>query len=193
MRPPGAGLHPQAYFQELYRNEPDPWGFDQRWYERRKHALTVNALPRRRYRRAVEPGCANGTLTMLLADRCEELIAHDFVADVVERARIRLQDQTNTTIELAPFPAWWPAGTGDLVVWSEIAYYLAGRTADHAIDRLEAWLEEDGDLVAVHYTGTTDYPRAGSEIGPWLDDVGFLHRIVTHHDAGFDLGVWRRD
>ena len=57
-----------AYFDDMYAESPDPWGFRTRWYEERKFALTMAALPRRRYRRVFEPGCSVGMLTRLLAE-----------------------------------------------------------------------------------------------------------------------------
>ncbi len=185
-------IHDPAYFTGMYAAADDPWGFDSRWYERRKYALTVAALPRDRYRRAVEPGCANGALTELLADRCDELHSFDLVPAVAARARARLQGRPHVHVAQGTFPDRWPPGTGDLVVWSEVAYYLADTAARRAIDGLDAWLEAGGDLVAVHWTGPTDYPRPGAEIGPWLDAVPFLDRTTTLTDPSFSLGVWRR-
>ena len=48
-----------AYFGRLFRTESDPWGFDTSPYEAAKYDATLAALPRPRYRRAVEVGCAN--------------------------------------------------------------------------------------------------------------------------------------
>ncbi|MFE7421819.1 hypothetical protein [Rhodococcus sp. NPDC057529] len=61
-----------SYFDAMYAASPDPWGFGDRWYEQRKYALTLAALPRPRYRRAFEPGCSIGILTAALAHRCDE-------------------------------------------------------------------------------------------------------------------------
>lgn len=90
------------------------------------------------------------------------------------------------------FPTWWPPGCGDLVVWSELAYYLTGAGATLALSGLERWLEPNGELMAVHYLGETNYPRRGVDIAPWLDAVPFLRRVAAHRDERFDLGVWRR-
>ncbi len=184
--------HDAAYFEHLYATAPDPWGFDTRWYEQRKYALTLAALPERRYRRALEPGCANGALTELLSERCDELIAFDRVVPAVTRAQQRLGGKQGVEVVAADFPEFWPLGTGDLVVWSEVAYYLTVEGARQALDGLDRWLEPGGILLAVHYTGTTDYPRHGRAIGPWLDDVLWLERIVTLDDESFALGAWRR-
>jgi trans-aconitate methyltransferase len=74
----------------LYRQHPDPWGYTSSWYEQRKYAITVACLPRRRYRRAFEPGCSIGVLTELLAARTDALISADFAATAVEHAKHRL-------------------------------------------------------------------------------------------------------
>jgi len=180
------------YFESMYERSTDPWGFDERWYERRKYALTLAALPDLRYRRGVEAGCANGALTELLAPRCQELFAFDFFDAAVRRTAERMREERHVHVLTAQYPAYWPHGTGDLVVWSEIAYYLSETTAVHAVEGLDRWLEPGGVIVAVHYTAETDYPRRGGEIGPWLDRVDFLERSTTLLDPLFELGVWRR-
>ena len=184
--------HGWEYFRDIYDGNPDPWGFDRRWYEQRKFDLTVAALPRRRYRRALEPGCSNGALTERLAVRCDEVVAYDFVPEVVERARARLDGHHGVSVVSGEFPDHWPDGGGDLVIPSEVAYYLTPPGAGVAAAHLERWLEPGGDVVAVHYTGATDYPMTGAAVGTWLDSLPFLSRVVTHLDDGFELGVWTR-
>ncbi|MEO6628950.1 MAG: SAM-dependent methyltransferase [Aquihabitans sp.] len=180
------------YFRAMYSVHDDPWGFDDRWYEQRKYALTMAALPRRSYDRCFEPGCANGALTELIATRCNQVVAADFVASAVDRARHRLDGIEHVTVACEQFPRWWPAGDGDLVIWSEIAYYLTDEGASDAVNGLRRWLRPGGDLVAVHYLGATNYPRTGASIARWLDDQRFLDRLVEHREAEFELAVWRR-
>lgn len=182
----------REYFDDMYRSSDDPWGFDTRWYERRKYQLTLAALPLQHYRRGVEPGCANGALTEMLAPRCDELVAYELVDEAAHRARERLAQHPHVEVRCARFPDWWPDGASDLVVWSEVMYYLDLAQSDAALNGLARCLEPGGHLVAVHYTGATDYPRGGDEIGPWLDETAFLRRLVDHRDESFDLGVWER-
>jgi SAM-dependent methyltransferase len=183
---------PFEYFDAIYGDEADPWGFDTSWYERRKYQISVGLLPRGKYRRALEPGCSIGALTELLADRCDELIAFDFHPSSVERARSRTANRPAVHVLRQTFPDYWPDGTGDLVVWSEVAYYLNVDGARAAIDGLDRWLEPGGDLLAVHYTGETNYPRPGRAIVPWLDAVPFLERRTCCTDTSFEAGVWTR-
>jgi len=183
---------PKAYFDDMYRDQADPWHFDSSWYEARKHALTIAALPKERYRRAVEPGCANGALTELLAPRCDEVHAFDFVESTVHRSRARLASVPNAHVSVGSFPEVWPSGGGDLVVWSEIAYYLdaAGRSA--AASSLDDWLDDGGTLISVHYTGITNYPTTGAAVATWIDTLPTLSRTSTLVDEQFELGVWTK-
>ena len=63
-----------AYFDALYAEHPDPWGLDERFYERRKRDLVRASLPRAHFRRAFEPGCATGLLTVELARPAPALV-----------------------------------------------------------------------------------------------------------------------
>ena len=184
--------HGRRYFDQMYEADPDPWGFDTSFYERRKYDLTMAALPRQHYEWAVEAGCANGALTRLLAPRCDELIAFDFVEDAVDRARQRLAGAAHVTVRCAEFSLWWPSGSGDLVVWSEVVYYLNESGFARAAAGLDRWLRPGGHLLAVHYTGVTDYPLGGAEAHRLIDGLGFLHSRFVAVDTRFVAQLWRR-
>ena len=184
--------HDTGYFRDMYGTEDDPWGFDHRWYERRKYAMSLAALTRPRYRHAFEPGCANGALTELLAPRCDRLVATELIPDVANRARRRLADRAHVTVRCATFPAWWPDDPIDLLVMSEVAYYLREPGLDMAATELRRALADGGEVLAVHYTGETDYPMHGGEVAMWLDGIDVLDRVVLNVDEEFELGVWRR-
>ena len=36
---------PPAYFDAMYQAAADPWGFEDRWYEQRKYAISLALLP----------------------------------------------------------------------------------------------------------------------------------------------------
>ena len=83
----------RQYFDRLYAEDPDPWGFEDRWYEHRKYDLTMAALPEPRYRSGFEPGCSIGVLSERLADRCDSLLVCDHMTEPLERAVARLQSR----------------------------------------------------------------------------------------------------
>ncbi len=165
-----------TYFEALYAAEADPWGFDTSEYEAAKYAATLEALPRARYARAFEAGCANGALTERLAPRCDALLAVDVAPDALARARARLADQAHVRVERRVMPDDMPTGPFDLAVVSEVGYYLAhDRLADWA-DRLAGAVETGGHLVLVHWTGPTDYPLTADDVhGLFLARPGWTH------------------
>ena len=178
------------YFDNVYRKGPDPWGFDTRLYEARKYALTVASLPNERYSRAFEPGCANGALTARLAPRCGSLVASELMPDAVLRARDRLRSFPNVEIREGAIPDSWPEGKFDLFVWSEVVYYLDDAGVTDLLAHADASLEPGGHVVAVHWTGRTDYPLTGRAVHERLDAHPAWRRLVFHEDQEFILSVY---
>jgi cyclopropane fatty-acyl-phospholipid synthase-like methyltransferase len=180
-----------AYFDRMYA-VPDPWGYESSWYERRKYDVTLAALPRPRYRRAFEPGCSIGVLTERLAERCDELVAADLHPATAERARQRLAGCAHVRVEEQAVPGWWPGGRFDLIVLSEVAYYLGDEDHDRLVELVAASIEPDGDLVLVHWRGTTDYPQTGDAVHErWRADGRFAG-LVAHVEDEVRLDVLRR-
>lgn len=185
--------HDPAYFRSMYSTDDDPWGFEDRWYEQRKQAVTLAILPRPTYAVGFEPGCANGALTVRLQARCRRLVACELVPEVARRAAARLAGHSHVEVGCGAFPDWWPPVPAiDLLVLSEVAYYLTAAGQGRARAAIERSLAPGGDIVAVHYTGETDYPMRGVEVAAWLDGFADLERLVTHVEPAFEAGVWRR-
>ena len=182
----------RSYFEGMYASDDDPWGFDTSQYERRKYDLTVAALTRSTYRTAFEPGCSNGALTERLAPRCNELVACDMIDDVVERARHRLARFDHVQIVNREFPSFWPDTALDLVVWSEVAYYLSDDTIRDALAGLDERLAESGELVVVSYSGATNYPQTADGVDAHIERSGLLRRHTALRSVDFRLDVWTR-
>jgi SAM-dependent methyltransferase len=181
----------EGYFDRMYAASADPWGFEERWYEQRKYALTLAALPRPTYRRAFEAGCSVGVLTALLADRCGELLAADVSAAAVETARARTAHLPQVTVEHRHLPGQWPAGTFDLLVLSEICYYFDRADLTVLLDRAVSALDPDGHLVAVHWRHPVDdYPLGGDEVHDALAARPDLTRTARHVEDDFRLEVF---
>jgi predicted TPR repeat methyltransferase len=184
---------PATYFEQLYDQAPDPWSLADRWYEERKYAVTMASLPRRRFRRAFEPGCSVGVLTEHLATRCDELIATDVADAPVASARQRLARYPHAAVRRMHVPEEWPEGEFDLIVLSEIGYYLSrealGALADQAINSLT----DDGILLAVHWRHTVaDYPLNGDEVHAVLRGDRRLTSLAEHVEADFRLDLLAR-
>jgi trans-aconitate methyltransferase len=178
------------YFERLYRNDPDPWGFATSWYERRKYALTAAALPAERYRSGFEPGCSIGVLTEMLAPRCAQLLAVDLNDDAVSAARSRLSTQAHVRVERSTIPDQWPAGPFDLLVLSEVCYYFDPAELVGLIERATASLEPEATVIAVHWRGETDYPLTASATHSILAGTPSFVPVAHLDDPGFLLDVW---
>ena len=141
------------HFDALYRRRDDPWRVETRWYEERKRALTLAVLPHRHYDRALEVGCSIGVLTEGLAARVTALDAIDVSAEAVARTRARLDAAgvDGVVVEQRDVGALDPAERYDLIVLSEVGYYLDAAALEHALDRLVDALTADGVLVACHW------------------------------------------
>jgi len=184
---------PDAYFEQMYASDADPWGYETRWYERRKYALTAAALPREHYERAFEPGCSIGALTELLAPRCTTLVALELMPQVAARARSRPTiGIEHVAVEVGRIPEDWPAGTFDLVVLSEVLYYLDEPGVAEVLARLDACLAPAGHVIAVHWRGETDYPLSGDRVHELLDLHPGLHRLARYREDAFVLATYER-
>lgn len=184
-----------AYFESLYRDSDDPYGLRTRWYEERKRALLLAALPHRRYASAYEPGCGAGELTVALAARCDHVLASDFNPQALASARARTAALSNVRLASHTLPQDFPHADGpfDLVVVSELGYFLTEDAMQTLAHCCAEALGDDGVLVACDWRpdfaarvlSTDAVHRAFGATG--------LSRTVAHTESDFVLDLWCRD
>ncbi|WP_229052350.1 trans-aconitate 2-methyltransferase [Aeromicrobium sp. Leaf350] len=180
------------YFTDMYARSADPWHLGEREYEHRKYGITVASLPHRSYGRAFEPGCSIGLLTALLAPRCDELLATDAVAAPLEQARRTVPDP-HVRFEQASLPHEWPDGELDLVVLSEVLYFLSAEARAQVRARVLEGLSAEGHLVVVHWRHPFDEADCtGDDAHRELGDEPGLTTIVSHVEDDFRLEVMGR-
>lgn len=151
------------YFDRMYAADADPWGFANRWYEQRKRALTLASLPAKTYDRGIEIGCSIGILTQGLALRCASLVAVDPSQAALQAARERVPRQVR--LVHGAVPGDWPGGTYDLVVLSEVGYYLDAADLERLLELVARDLAPGGTVVACHWRHPVeDYPLSGDEV-----------------------------
>lgn len=184
-----------AYFSEMYGASDDPYSVRTRWYEQRKRALLMASLPQARYRRAYEPGCGVGELTVDLAARCDMVLAADFSEQAVQVTRQRTRGLNHVQVERQTLPADWPrdAMAFDLIVLSEVAYFLDETRVQEVARSCGRSLVADGTLVACDWRPDFD-ERASSThaVHDALSSLG-MARLVLHEEADFLLQVWCGD
>ena len=184
---------PAGYFDAMYQAAADPWGFEDRWYEQRKYAVSLALLPAVRYRSAFEPGCSIGVLTRMLAGRCDAVLSCDVAAAAVRAAARRTADLPHVQVERRDIPGGWPAGRFDLIVFSEILYYFGDHDLEQVLKNAVSALEPEGTLLAVHWRHpVADYLRSGDDVHQVLAGCPALARLVRHDEPDFLAEVYIR-
>jgi SAM-dependent methyltransferase len=149
------------HFERLYQTRDDPWDYLTSPYEAAKYAATLAALTRQRYACALEAGCSIGVLSALLAQRCDRLLSVDLVARAVEKAAARLGPHPGARAMRATLPGGWPQGRYDLILLSELLYYLNAPDIDALARCVARDATAGAEIVLVHYQGET-----GTDIRP---------------------------
>ena len=185
-------------FDAMYEIADDPWGFTDRWYERRKREILLASLPRPRFGRVLEIGCSSGVTTVGLADRADSGVATDVAGRAVQQATERLREHADARVEQRrlpdDWPAEWTAEPFDLVVLSEVGFYLAGIDLDRVIDQCRAALAPAGVFVACHWRPhVLGLDRGGDEVHRVIRGRIGATRLLEHVEDDFVLEVFQVD
>lgn len=154
---------PNEAFEAIYARSPDPWNYRTSAYEHEKYAATLAALPEPRYRRGFEVGCSIGVLSRQLADRCDQLLAVDIVESALAQAMRTCADAAHVTFARMRIPNEWPNSRFDLVVFSEVLYYLDPSDIRRTAAACLRSLEPKGTVVLVNYLPPNKFPRYADE------------------------------
>ncbi len=154
---------PPSYFDELYAQQTDPWRFATSDYERAKYDATLAAITGLHANSILEVGCSIGVLTRRLAMQCEELLAIDIAAAPLAEAQARCSDLKHVAFARMQVPQQWPEGRFDLILLSEMLYYLTPDDITDLAQKSRATLTTGGAIVLVHYIKPTNYPCTGDE------------------------------
>lgn len=175
----------------VHRERPDPWDVGS-FYERRKRALTLAALPREHYASALEVGCSVGALAVDLATRCDLLLAVDSSPTAVDLARRRTAGVDGVEVRRARVPDEWPQGRHDLVSVSEVGYFLSPRGLEELVRLCLDSLTDDGHLLLCHWRHQpVGWPLAGPAVHDAFLATG-APVLVEHHEPDFLLHVLGR-
>ena len=162
---PSPGSLPPGYFDDVYRAKPDPWDFASSPYEAAKYDRTLAALPNARYRNAFEAGCSIGVLTARLAPRCDALLSIDVSEQALAQARGRCAGLPQVRFERRYLPDEFPDGPFDLILVSEVGYYLSLPDLRRLREQCVSQLTPHGHLLLVHWTPLVhDYPLTGDTV-----------------------------
>ena len=154
-----------AFFEAKYQKRADPWSFSSRPSELFRDDHIMDALAERRYASAFEPGCSIGVLTGRLASVCDHVHALDFSATAAARAGERCAGLPNVMVECASIPDVLPSATTDLLVLSEIGYYLSLAEWTSLAEAMIKPLRSGATILAAHWLGySEDHTLSGDEV-----------------------------
>ena len=178
---------------ELHDSSSDPWQVRTSWYEQRKRAVTLSALPHERYRRAVEVGGSVGALAEDIATRCDRLVVMDESEAAVAAARSSLRGLDHVDVVRGSVPEDWPAGRFDLVVVSEVGYFLSPARLRRVVSRVDTSLTDDGAVVLCHWRHPVrGWPLDGPRVHDLWTGWSALPVVATHLEADFRIDVLSR-
>jgi peptidoglycan/xylan/chitin deacetylase (PgdA/CDA1 family)/SAM-dependent methyltransferase len=192
---PGSGalsptLTPE-YWEEVFA-EDDPWDYGNSAYERWKFDQTLSLLPTRRFARALELGCAEGHFTSRLAPLVGQLIAIDISPTAIDRARRRCAGLDNVQCQVLNLAGDPLPSKLDLIVCSEVLFYLPLAVLDQVAVKIAASLKPGGHLLLAHGNVIADdrtrtgfdwgHPFGAETIGrvfAGLDQLALLKELRT--------------
>jgi len=182
------------FFDQKYRENPDPWDFARSEYEQSRYGAIIAALGEHQYRRAFEPGCSVGELTSRLAGRCEHVDAMDISAIAIDRAKHRCRELSNVAFHIGGLPHQIPDGEFDLIVFAEIGYYFEEASLQDLGHLLVRRMRTPGTLLASHWLGTSkDHVLSGDRVHEILAGLPGLRLDHSERHVGFRLDRWVRD
>lgn len=188
---------PPDYFDALYQEDPDPWKFQTSEYEAKKYAATLAALPKPRYRSALEIGGSIGILTAKLAERCEALLSLDVSATAQKQAVERCRNQPHVRFKLMQVPQSYPDEQFDLTILSEVGYYWCWEDLKKAQQLMLHHLQSQGHLLLVHWTPYAEYydnPLNGDQVHESFLELAptKLRHLTAQREAQYRLDLFER-
>ena len=185
----------EQYFEDVYAANDDPWDFTTSEYEAEKYSETLKALPREKYENAFEIGCSIGVLTEKLAARCENLLAVDVSEKALAQARKRCENLSGVRFRKMSVPQEFPAENFELILISEVGYYLAPEDWREAMEKAFAHLTGNGQIALVHWLPPVhDYPQTGDEVhdsfAEFADEK--MRRLFAAREANYRIDVWEK-
>ena len=183
------------YFEKVYEASDDPWNFQTSEYEAGKYKATLSALPREKYENAFEIGCSIGILTKMLADKCKNLFSVDVSEKALEQAEKRCRNLENVRFQKMQIPEDFPVANFDLILVSEVGYYLSKADWKKAMTKIYEHLIEKGQVALVHWTPFVhDYPQSGDEIHDSFTEFAEnkMRKLSEKKAEKYRLDVWEK-
>jgi hypothetical protein len=127
----------------------------------------------------------------MMATRCDAVVAADIVEEPLHAARSLCNDLPWVRFERLRIPAEWPDGRFDLIVLSEVLYFLDPSDVATVAARALAALDTDGVVLSVNWRGHGDDPCGGDEAATiFLNQTEQALRVASrYHTASYRIDL----
>ena len=180
-----------AYFEAMYARDPDPWQFRTSAYEAAKYAATVAAIAGRRYRSALEVGCSIGVLSAQVAPLCDAYLGLDIAEAPLAEARGHCRDLPQAHFARIAVPGEWPEGSFDLILLSEVLYFLSAADIAATAGLVRRSLLPGGVVLLVNWIGNPVPPQPGDEAAEAFLAATDLAVVRQERAEGYRLELLR--
>jgi SAM-dependent methyltransferase len=182
-----------AEFDRRYLTEGDPWGYRSSEYERVKYEATLAACGPGPFRSALELGASIGVFSARLAPNCLQLTTLDFSSVAVRAARRELRRFGHVEVRVGEIPRAIDDRPRDLIVASEILYYLEAPALVQTLTRLERCLAPGGRLVLVHWRlDGPERPFSARQVHDCVRSLPWLAQVDDRSSSDYLLHVLER-
>lgn len=139
----------------------------------------------------LEVGCSNGHLSFHLAQRAEELLCIDVSARAVQLASARLQKFEHVVVENRKIPEDYSIQKFDLILISEMAYYLSKDELHQFIEKLKHSLNDDGEILCCHWRHEIqDFELNAEQVHQAFQQHFPFHHYLSLNDPDFMIDLW---
>ena len=182
-----------AEFERRYQRDGDPWHYTSSEYERAKYEATLTACGPGPFASALELGGSIGVFSAQLARRCDTLTTIDGSPTAVAAAQTRLAEFPRAQAIVGEIPGAIGPAEHDLVVASEILYYLEDEALTATLERLGDVLIAGGRIVAVHWRPPgPERPQTAATVHARLRSLPWLRISAEHGTDDYLLDVLER-
>lgn len=168
----------EEYWERVFEH-PDPWNYVS-IYEQVKYEQTLGLVPEG-IGKALELACAEGIFSAKLAQKVGTLTATDISRRAIERASERCRECGNAEFRVLDFAGEDIPGGQDLIVCSEVLYYMDDeQVLERVCRKIAAALKPGGCLITAHAHLRRDEPeRTGFD---WDNPfgVGTIRKVFSN-------------
>jgi 2-polyprenyl-3-methyl-5-hydroxy-6-metoxy-1,4-benzoquinol methylase len=132
-----------------------------------------------------------------LAARCAKLLAVDISEKPLEIAKKRCGNQPQVTFKALDISKEFPGDTYDLIIISEVGYYLTEEKLLELYENCQKNSSNNGQILLVHWTGfVEEYPLSGREVHKLFEKYNSKEMVFSElakiTRPEYELVLWQK-